>query len=114
MDTNQTVTLVPPVRLEGYGGELHECVNPAPRPRPGMFRRAAGDSVRIVRVLLTATDATAERRPNGQGLGSELERDLCGSARAPAGTLGVVTGGRTMVDIAAEVTAAGWSPARVS
>lgn len=35
--------------------------------------------------------------------------------RAPAGTLRVVTGGRTVVDIAAEVTAAtGWVPAWVS
>ncbi|MGX1472177.1 UNVERIFIED_CONTAM: hypothetical protein RKD50_000985 [Streptomyces canus] len=35
--------------------------------------------------------------------------------RAPVGTLRVVTDGRTVIDIAAEVTAAtGWVPERVS
>ncbi|MFJ4201307.1 hypothetical protein ACIP2Y_16980 [Streptomyces sviceus] len=35
--------------------------------------------------------------------------------RAPVGTLRVVTDGRTVIDIAAEVTAAtGWVPARIS
>jgi adenylylsulfate kinase-like enzyme len=72
----------------------------------GMFRRAMGDGVRIVRVLLTATDETAERRLTGRELGYE---------RAPAGTLRVVTDGRSVIDIAAEVTAAtGWVPAQVS
>jgi predicted kinase len=89
----------------------------------GMFRRAMGDGVRIVRVLLTATDATAERRLTGRELGSELEQELRSGARkarmlderAPAGTLRVVTDGRTVIDIAAEVTAAtGWVPERVS
>lgn len=89
----------------------------------GMFRRAMGEDVRIVRVLLTATDETAERRLTGRELGSELERELRGSARsarmldagAPAGTLRVVTDGRTVIDIAAEVTAAtGWVPAPIS
>ncbi|MDH6521129.1 hypothetical protein M2164_007761 [Streptomyces sp. SAI-208] len=88
----------------------------------GMFRRAMGDGVRIVRVLLTATDDTAERRLTGRELGSELEQELRGSARkarllderAPAGTLRVVTDDRTVSDIAAEVTAAtGWVPARL-
>ncbi|MET7729854.1 hypothetical protein ABZT02_00610 [Streptomyces sp. NPDC005402] len=89
----------------------------------GMFRRAMGDDVRIVRVLLTASDETAERRLTGRELGSELEQELRSSARkarmlderAPAGTLRVVTDGRTVIDIAAEVTAAtGWLPARIS
>ncbi|MFI0509073.1 hypothetical protein RKD19_007573 [Streptomyces canus] len=89
----------------------------------GMFRRAMGDGVRIVRVLLTATDETAELRLTGRELGSELEQELRGGVRkarmldecAPAGTLRVVTDGRTVIDIAAEVTAAtGWVPARVS
>ncbi|KQW11724.1 AAA family ATPase [Streptomyces sp. Root369] len=89
----------------------------------GVFRRAMGDGVRIVRVLLTASDETTERRLAGRELGSELEQELRGSARkarmldacAPAGTLRVGTDGRTVIDIAAEVTAAtGWIPARVS
>ncbi|WP_329238697.1 AAA family ATPase [Streptomyces canus] len=89
----------------------------------GVFRRAMGDGVRIVRVLLTASDETTERRLAGRELGSELEQELRGSARkarmldarAPAGTLRVGTDGRTVIDIAAEVTAAtGWVAARVS
>ncbi len=88
----------------------------------GMFRRAMGEGVRIVRVLLTATDETAERRLSGRELGSEPEQELRGSARearmlderAPAGTLRVATDGRTVTGIAAEVTAAtGWVPERV-
>lgn len=89
----------------------------------GVFRRAMGVGVRIVRVLLTASDETTERRLAGRELGSELERELRGSARkarmlderAPAGTLRVVTDGRTVIDIATEVTAVtGWVPERVS
>ncbi|MES5820132.1 hypothetical protein [Streptomyces sp. RG80] len=85
----------------------------------GTFRRAMGEGVRIVRVLLTATDETAEQRLTGRELGSELEQELRGSARkarlldaqAPADTLRVVTDGRTVIDIAAEVVAAtGWAP----
>lgn len=84
----------------------------------GMFRRAMGDDVRIVRVLLTATDETTEQRLTGRELGSELEQELRGSARkarmldarAPADTLRVVTDGRTVIDIATEVVAAtGWA-----
>lgn len=83
----------------------------------GTFRRAMGADVRIVRVLLTATDATAERRLRGREIGSELQRELAGSARkarllderAPADTVRVATDGRTVMDIAAEVLAAtGW------
>jgi predicted kinase len=82
-----------------------------------MFRRALGDDVRFVRVLLTATDETAEQRLTGRELGSELEHEVRGSAlkarlldeRAPADVLRVVTDGRTVIDIAAEVVAAtGW------
>lgn len=89
----------------------------------GVFRRAMGAGVRIVRVLLVASDETTELRLARRELGSELEKELRGSARkarmlderAPAGTLRVVTDGRTVIDIAAEVTAAtGWVPARVS
>ncbi|MFF7952817.1 nucleoside/nucleotide kinase family protein [Streptomyces griseorubiginosus] len=89
----------------------------------GMFRRVMGDTVRIVRVLLTATDETAQARLRGRELGSELESEVRGGVRkarmldagAPVGTLRVVTDGRTVTDIAAEVTAAtGWVPAAVS
>ncbi|MFE3849863.1 hypothetical protein ACFXPN_01820 [Streptomyces griseorubiginosus] len=89
----------------------------------GMFRRAMGDPVRIARVLLTATDETAEARLRGRELGSELESEVRGGVRkarmlderAPVGTLRVVTDGRTVTDIADEVVAAtGWVPAVVS
>ncbi|WP_449351409.1 hypothetical protein [Streptomyces shaanxiensis] len=89
----------------------------------GMFRRAMGDTVRIARVLLTATDETAEARLRGRELGSELDSEVRGGVRkarmlderAPVGTLRVVTDGRTVTDIADEVVAAtGWVPAVVS
>ncbi|MFJ7071877.1 AAA family ATPase [Streptomyces sp. NPDC098781] len=82
-----------------------------------IFRRALGDDVRFVRVLLTATDETAEQRLAGRELGSELAHELAGSARkarlldqrAAADVLRVVTDGRSVVDIALEVVAAtGW------
>src|SRR5262249_23621438 len=80
----------------------------------GMFERAMGTGLRIVRVLLTASDATARERLVRRGLGSELEQELEGSARkarlldqrAPAETVRVVTDGRAVVDIAREVVAA--------
>ncbi|MFG1665680.1 AAA family ATPase [Streptomyces sp. Y7] len=82
-----------------------------------MFRRAMGDGVRLVRVLLTATDETAEQRLTGRELGSELEHEVRAGRRkarlldghAPADVLRVATDGRTVIDIAAEVVAAtGW------
>jgi hypothetical protein len=80
----------------------------------GMFERAMGAGVRIVRVLLTASDATVRERLVRRELGSELEQELEGSARkarllerrAPARTVRVVTDGRAVVDIAREVVAA--------
>ncbi|WP_216587269.1 hypothetical protein [Streptomyces brasiliscabiei] len=87
----------------------------------GVFRRAMGADVRILRVLLTATDTTAEQRLRGREIGSELERELAGSARkarllderAPEDTLRIATDGRTVMDIAAEVLAfTGWIPDR--
>ncbi|MGV9929704.1 AAA family ATPase [Streptomyces olivaceoviridis] len=84
----------------------------------GMFQRAMGTGVRIVRVLLTASDATARERLMRRELGSELKQELEGSARkarlldqrVPAETMRVVTDGRAVVDIAGEVVAAtGWS-----
>ncbi|MGW1613583.1 AAA family ATPase [Streptomyces sp. NPDC002285] len=83
-----------------------------------MFRRAMGDGVRLVRVLLTATDETAEQRLAGRELGSELEHEMRSSARkarlleerAPAGVVRVVTDGRSVIDIASEVVAVtGWA-----
>lgn len=84
----------------------------------GMFERAMGADVRIIRVLLTASDATARERLLGRELGSELEKELEGSVRkarlldlrAVADTVRVVTDGRPVVDIAREVVAAtGWN-----
>jgi hypothetical protein len=85
-----------------------------------IFRRAMGADVRIVRVLLTATDETTERRLRGREIGSALERELAGSLRkarmlderAPTDTVRVPTDGRRVTDVAAEVLAAtGWLPA---
>ncbi|MGV9454518.1 AAA family ATPase [Streptomyces sp. NPDC003635] len=84
----------------------------------GMFQRAMGSGVRLVRVLLTASDATAHERLVGRELGSELDQELAGSmrkarlldSRAPAETVRVATDGRLVVDIAREVVAVtGWS-----
>ncbi|WP_433153760.1 AAA family ATPase [Actinomadura nitritigenes] len=89
----------------------------------GMFERAMGAGVRIVRVLLTASDETARERLVGRELGSELERELEGSVRkarvldrrAPAGTVRVATDGRLVADIAREVVAAtGWAGPHVA
>lgn len=84
----------------------------------GMFRRAMGEDVRLVRVLLTASDATTEERLAGRELGSELESELRGSLRkarlldeqAPQDTVRVPTDGRDVPAIAREVLAAvGWA-----
>ncbi|MEU2740991.1 hypothetical protein ABZ656_38045 [Streptomyces sp. NPDC007095] len=83
----------------------------------GMFERAMGANVRMTRVLLTASDATARERLVGRELGSELEKELTGSVRkgrlldqrATAGTVRVMTGLGPVIDIAREVVAAtGW------
>ncbi|OXY98550.1 AAA family ATPase [Streptomyces diastatochromogenes] len=87
----------------------------------GMFERAMGSGVRIVRVLLTATDATAHERLVRRELGSELESELAGSARkarlldqeAAADALRIATDGRSVVDIAHEVVSTtGWTDRR--
>ncbi|MER6812600.1 hypothetical protein ABT299_25325 [Spirillospora sp. NPDC000708] len=89
----------------------------------GMFERAMGARVQIVRVLLTASDETARERLVGRELGSELEQELEGSVRkarvldrrAPAGTVRVATDGRLVADIAREVVAAtGWAGPHVA
>ncbi|MET9552432.1 AAA family ATPase [Streptomyces sp. NPDC006645] len=86
----------------------------------GMFERAMGADVRIVRVLLTASDTTTGRRLAGRELGSELDRELKASARKArlldegvvADTVRVVTDGRPVMDIAHDVVAAtGWGGA---
>ncbi|MGQ4481888.1 hypothetical protein [Streptomyces sp. SAS_276] len=83
----------------------------------GQFWRAMGADVRIVRVLLTASDETAAARLNGREIGGELERELANSGRkarllddrAPVDTIRVVTDGRSVEDIAEDVLAAiGW------
>ena len=81
----------------------------------GMFRRALGDDVRLVPVLLTASDATVESRLTRRELGSELADGLTASAERERvlaqldGVVRVVTDGRQVVDIACEVVAAsGW------
>ena len=83
----------------------------------GMFERALGGRVRIVRVLLTATDATTRARLERRELGSELETEWESSTRkarlldqrTPADAVRVATDGRAVADIAREVvTATGW------
>jgi hypothetical protein len=87
----------------------------------GLFERAMGGDVRLVRVLLTATDETIAGRLKEREIGSELERELKNSAykarlldaRAPADTVRVATDDRAVIDIAREVVAAtGWLPAK--
>ncbi|GIG07705.1 methyltransferase domain-containing protein [Catellatospora coxensis] len=74
--------------------------------------------VKIVRVLLTASDEVANERLAARELGSGLDVHVARSARAaawldrdaPADVVRVGTDGRSVVDIAAEVVAAtGWS-----
>ncbi|MGW2559541.1 hypothetical protein ACWCXB_09900 [Streptomyces sp. NPDC001514] len=83
----------------------------------GMFERAMGADVRIVRVLLTASDATARRLLAGRELGSELDQEVRGSTRsarllderAPTDTVRIATDGHTVVELARAVVAAtGW------
>jgi hypothetical protein len=83
----------------------------------GMVQRALGADVRVVRVLLTASDVTAGERLAGRERGSELDQELTKSAdrarildeRSPTDTVRVVTDGRSVMDIASEVVAAtGW------
>lgn len=73
---------------------------------------------RLIRVLLTASDATVEKRLTARELGSELPQQLRRSAfmarrldeHAADGTLRVATDGRRVEDIAADVVAAtGWN-----
>ncbi|MDJ1137431.1 hypothetical protein [Streptomyces iconiensis] len=83
-----------------------------------MFERAMGARVRLVRVLLTASDATAHERLAGRELGSELERELRSSTRkarlldegVPPETVRIPTDGRPVPSLAQEIlTATGWT-----
>lgn len=102
----------------GYRRLVYTNTVSVPEEAAPMFRRAMGDGVRLVRVLLTATDETAEQRLAGRELGSELEHEMRSSARkarllerrAPAGAVRVVTDGRSVIDIASAVVAVtGWA-----
>ncbi|WP_405777064.1 adenylyl-sulfate kinase [Streptomyces sp. NBC_00859] len=94
------------------------CTNTVSVLESAMFRRAmGGESLRVVRVLLTAGDATArarlERRESGSLLGVHIERSAAGArllaARTPPGTVRVATDGRTVADVARTVRdATGW------
>jgi len=86
----------------------------------GVFQRAMGPDVRIVRILLTASDRTTVERLTERERGSELEDELRSSARkarlldkqAPAEAVRTATDGRPVVDIAREVVAiTGWAGA---
>ncbi|WP_407565015.1 AAA family ATPase [Streptomyces sp. 184] len=87
----------------------------------GLFARALGADLRVVRVLLTASDATARDRLAGRELGSEHAQQVRRSAfmarrleeQAAAGTVRVATDGRGVMEIAAEVAGvAGWAERR--
>ncbi|SCK25261.1 hypothetical protein [Streptomyces sp. WMMB 322] len=82
-----------------------------------LFQRAMGADVRIVRILLTASDGAATERLTERERGSELEDALRSSRhkarlldeRVPADTVRVAIDGRSVVGIAREVVAAtGW------
>ncbi|MEV5682110.1 MULTISPECIES: hypothetical protein [unclassified Streptomyces] len=104
----------------GYGRLIYTNTVSVLAESEGMFVRALGPGVRIVRVLLTATDATVHGRLSAREIGSALDRELAGSARksrlldaqAPPDTVRVPTDGRPVPEIAAEVLAVtGWSAA---
>lgn len=82
-----------------------------------MFERVMGADLRIVRVLLSGSDATTAERLAARELGSELEQEMQNGLRkarllherTPADAVRVATDGRGVVDIAREViAAAGW------
>ncbi|MGA8117519.1 MAG: hypothetical protein WCA46_28100 [Actinocatenispora sp.] len=83
-----------------------------------LFTRALGGGTRITGVLLTADDATAERRLTGREIGSQLDPHVRRSAEmarlldqgAAPWVVRVPTDGRAVVDIAKDVVAAtGWA-----
>ncbi|GAA2385488.1 hypothetical protein GCM10010420_04990 [Streptomyces glaucosporus] len=83
----------------------------------GMFERTMGVPTRLVRILLTAGDATARARLAVRETGSQLDAHIRRGAlmarrleeQAPPDTVRVPTDGRSVTDIAREVlAAAGW------
>jgi hypothetical protein len=90
------------------------CVLPT---AAGMFERVMGPHVRMIRILLTASDVTAGRRLAHRELGSELQEGLAASfrksrlldAEVPPDTVRIATDERSVLDIAREVVAVtGW------
>lgn len=84
---------------------------------PELIARAMGGSVRVIGVLLTATDATAAKRLAAREIGSQLDAHIDRSARmathlqatAPASVTRIPTDDRAVVDIARDVIATtGW------
>lgn len=82
-----------------------------------MIQRALTGEVRLIRILLTASDTTAVDRLTRREQGSRLEAELQTTARkaptlearAPSGTIRVDTDDRSVIEIAKEVVAAsGW------
>ncbi|WP_031509299.1 hypothetical protein [Streptomyces megasporus] len=82
-----------------------------------MFERVMGAPLRLVRVLLTADDATARARLTVRETGSRLDAHIRRGAlmarrlaeQAPPDTVRVPTDGRSVPDIAREVLAfTGW------
>ncbi|MFZ3495531.1 hypothetical protein ACODT5_20295 [Streptomyces sp. 5.8] len=103
----------------GYRRLIHTHTVSVLAENEGMFRRAMGANLRIVRVVLTASDATTRERLTGRERGSELESELGSSARkarilddrTPPGTVRVATDGRSVIDMAREVLdAINWPP----
>jgi hypothetical protein len=85
----------------------------------GMFERALGADVRLIRVLLTASDTTARERLFARERGSELDdglrasaaRSLALDAGVSADTARVATDGRSVIDVAREIVGlTGWIP----
>lgn len=84
-----------------------------------MFRRAMGEDVKIIPVLLTATDVTVRHRLTQRETGSQLEHHLERSASAaaqldhdaPADTTRVATDDQSVGDVAHAVAAVTcWTP----
>ncbi|MHC5902789.1 hypothetical protein ACVNF4_02565 [Streptomyces sp. S6] len=83
----------------------------------GIFEQALAPDVRLIRVLLTATDPTTRSRLEHREQGSELESEWTNSRRkarlleegVPADTVRVATDGRSVAEIAGEVVGVtGW------
>lgn len=85
---------------------------------PDLITRALGGDARIIAVLLTAHDDTAEQRLRGREIGSQLDSHVARGAKtaayleatAPDWVQRIPTDGRSAVEVArAIITATGWS-----